>query len=58
MSEKININEITNRALSILQSSDFTKTLESFSNEKITPTIIRLIVKRKKCKKCKKCKKS
>ena len=57
MSEKININEITNRALSILQSSDFTKTLESFSNEKITPTI-KLIVKRKKCKKCKKCKKS
>ena len=57
MSEKININEITNRALSILQSSDFTKTLESFSNEKIKPTI-RLMVKRKKCKKCKKCKKS
>lgn len=57
MSEKININEITNRALSILQSSDFTKTLESFSNKKIKPTI-RLMAKRKKCKKCKKCKKS
>ena len=57
MNEKRSKEEINNYILSILQSSDFTKTLESFSNEKITPTI-KLIVKRKKCKKCKKCKKS
>ena len=60
MSEKININEITNRALSILQSSDFTKTLESFSDEMIKPAM-RLMaerIKRKKNKKRKKRKKS
>ena len=57
MSEKININEITNRALSILQSSDFTKTLESFSDEMIKPAM-RLMAEIEKRKKRKKRKKS
>ena len=57
MSDKLSGDEVSSRVLSILQSSDFTKMLESFSNEKIKPTI-RLMAKRKKCKKCKKRKKS
>jgi hypothetical protein len=57
MNEKKSAEEINNYVLSILQSSDFTKTLESFSDEMIKPTI-RLMAKRKKCKKCKKRKKS
>ena len=50
MNEKISADEVTKRTLSILQSSDFAKTLESFSNEKIKPTM-RLMAKIKKRKK-------
>ena len=56
MNEKKSAEEINNYILSILQSSDFTKTLESFSDEMIKPAM-RLMAKRKMCKKCKKCKK-
>ena len=57
MSEKKSAEEINNYILSILQSSDFTKTLESFSNEMIKPAM-RLMAEIKKRKKRKKRKKS
>jgi len=60
MNEKKSKEEINNYILSILQSSDFTKTLESFSDEMIKPAM-RLMaerIKRKKNKKRKKRKKS
>ena len=57
MSEKKSAEEINNRVLSILQSSDFTKTLESFSNEMIKPAM-RLMAEIEKRKKRKKRKKS
>ena len=60
MNEKKSKEEINNYILSILQSSDFTKTLESFDNEIIKPTIFLMAerIKRKKNKKRKKRKKS
>ena len=60
MNEKKSKEEINNYILSILQSSDFTKTLESFDNEIIKPTIVLMAerIKRKKNKKRKKRKKS
>ena len=53
MSEKISGEEVSKRALAILQTSDFTKTLESFSNEMIKPAmrLMAEIEKRKKRKK-------
>jgi len=57
MNEKKSAEEINNRVLSILQSSDFTKTLESFSNEMIKPAM-RLMAEIEKRKKRKKRKKS
>ena len=57
MNEKKSKEEINNYILSILQSSDFTKTLESFDNEIIKPTIV-LMAERIKNKKRKKRKKS
>lgn len=58
MNEKKSTEEINNYILSILQSSDFTKTLESFGNEIIKPTMVLMAerIKRKKNKKRKKCK--
>jgi len=60
MNEKKSKEEINNYILSILQSSDFTKTLESFDNEIIKPTMVLMAerIKRKKNKKRKKRKKS
>ena len=57
MNEKKSKEEINNYILSILQPSDFTKTLESFDNEIIKPTIV-LMAERIKNKKRKKRKKS
>jgi hypothetical protein len=57
MNEKKSAEEINNYILSILQSSDFTKTLESFSDEMIKPTM-RLMAEIEKRKKRKKRKKS
>ena len=57
MNEKKSKEEINNYILSILPSSDFTKTLESFDNEIIKPTIV-LMAERIKNKKRKKRKKS
>ena len=57
MNEKKSKEEINNYILSILQSSDFTKTLESFDNEMIKPAM-RLMAERIKNKKRKKRKKS
>ena len=51
MSEKFSGEEVSKRALDILQSSDFTKTLESFSAKCIKPTMnimAKKIVKAKK----------
>ena len=50
MNEKKSKEEINNYILSILQSSDFTKTLESFDNEIIKPTMVLMAerIKRKK----------
>ena len=51
MSEKLSGEEVSKRALDILQSSDFTKTLESFSAKCIKPTMnimAKKIVKAKK----------
>ena len=51
MGEKLSGEEVSKRALDILQSSDFTKTLESFHNEMLKPTInimAKKIVKAKK----------
>ena len=56
MNEKKSKEEINNYILSILQSSDFTKTLESFGDEMIKPAM-RLMaekIKREKNKKRKK----
>ncbi len=49
--------EVTRKTLELLQSSDFTKTLESFSNEMIKPAM-RLMAEIEKRKKRKKRKKS
>ena len=57
MNEKKSKEEINNYILSILQSSDFTKTLESFDNEILKPTMV-LMAERIKNKKRKKRKKS
>ena len=51
MSEKLSGEEVSKRALEILQSSDFTKTLESFNAKCIKPTMnimAKKIVKAKK----------
>jgi len=51
MSEKLSGEEVSKRALDILQSSDFTKTLESFNAKCIKPTMnimAKKIVKAKK----------
>ena len=51
MSEKLSGEEVSKRALDILQSSDFTKTLESFNVKCIKPTMnimAKKIVKAKK----------
>ena len=51
MSEKFSGEEVSKRALDILQSSDFTKTLESFNAKCIKPTMnimAKKIVKAKK----------
>ena len=53
MGEKLSGEEVSKRALDILQSSDFTKTLESFHNEMLKPTM-QLMAKIKKRKKRKK----
>lgn len=39
MSEKLSGEEVTRRVLAILQSSDFTKTLETFSDKHLEPTM-------------------
>ena len=51
MSDKLSGDEVSSRVLSILQSSDFTKMLESFSNEKINPTMQLMAKKINKAKK-------
>lgn len=51
MNDKLSGDEVSKRVLAILQSSDFTKTLESFSDEKLKPTVnimAKKIVKAKK----------
>lgn len=51
MSDKLSGDEVSNRVLAILQSSDFTKTLESFSGEKLKPTMNIMAKKINKAKK-------
>jgi hypothetical protein len=51
MSEKLSGDEVSSRVLAILQSSDFTKTLESFSGEKLKPTMNIMAKKINKAKK-------
>jgi len=51
MSEKLSGEEVSKRVLAILQSSDFTKTLESFSGEKLKPTMNIMAKKINKAKK-------
>lgn len=51
MSEKLSGDEVSSRVLSILQSSDFTETLESFNAKYLKPTMnimAKKIVKAKK----------
>ena len=49
--DKLSDDEVSNRVLAILQSSDFTKTLESFSGEKLKPTMNIMAKKINKAKK-------
>ena len=51
MSDKLSGDEVSNRVLAILQSSDFTKTLESFNDEKLKPTMNIMAKKINKAKK-------